>query len=68
MPLQGPGDLGHLHQAEHAFLHAGAAAGTNHKHRQTLLGGGFDQPGELLAHHRAHAAPHKAEVHDADGE
>ena len=22
MPFQGPGDLGHLHQAEHAFLHA----------------------------------------------
>ena len=42
VPLQRAGDLGHLHQAQHALLHAGTTAGADHKHGQLLLGGCFD--------------------------
>ena len=66
--FQGTGDLGHLHQAEHALLHAGAAGGTHDQHRVAAGSGGFDQAGELLAHHRAHRAAHEAEVHHPQGQ
>ena len=64
--LQGAGDLGHLHQAEHAFLHARPARGADNQHRQALGRGGLDQAGEFLAHHRAHRAAHEAEIHGPD--
>ena len=67
-PGQGGRDLGHLHQREHAFVHAGPAAGAgNDDQRQVVAGGPLDAAGELLAHHRAHAAHDEGRIGDAEG-
>ena len=48
--------LGHLHQAEHAFIHPRAAAGGNDDDRQSLVRRRFDQARQLFADHRPHRA------------
>ena len=59
--------LGHLHEREDALLHAGPAGDGEAHHRQTVLGGVLKQPGDLLAHHGAHAADHEIGVHEKQG-
>jgi len=63
MALKRSGDLGHLHQAEHPLLHAGTTRGADDQQRKLLGRGPLDQTRDPLAHHRAHRAPHEAEIH-----
>ena len=63
---QDGGRLGHLHQREHALLHAGAA-GSRHDHQRVFaLGGALPQPGDLLADDRPMRAAHEREVHHTE--
>lgn len=45
MTIECAGDFGHLHQAQHAFLHSRPAGCTNNNHWNLLLGRPFDQSG-----------------------
>ena len=60
--LDGGAGLGHLHQAENALLHPGAAAGRKDDQRQFFRRRVLDGAGDLLAHGRAHAAHKEAAV------
>ena len=60
--LNGGAGLGHLHQAEDALLHAGAAAGGEDDQRQLFVGGVLDGAGDLLTHRGAHAAHEEVAV------
>ena len=68
VPFEGAGDLGHLHQAQHALLHAGSARGAHDHHGAAPGRGLLDQAGEFFPHHRTHRAPHEAEVHHPEGQ
>ena len=68
VPLQGTGDFGHLHQAEHPFLHAGSPRGTHHHQGHPSGGGLLGEACELFPHHRAHGAPHEPEIHHPQGQ
>ena len=62
----GRGGLGHLHQGEHALLHAGAAGSGDDHQRDLLLQRAAGQPGDLLPDDRAHGPAHEREVHHAE--
>ena len=64
MTLECPRNLGHLHQAEHALLHAGTSGGANDQEGKVTLGGLFHQACDLLPHHGSHGATHEAKIHD----
>ena len=66
MPPNGCRDLGHLHERSHALLHAGAARHGKANNRQPQLGRALKDATDLLAHHGAHRAHHKAGVHKED--
>src|SRR2546426_2285001 len=61
-PLERGGGLGHLHQGQDTLLHARAARRRDDDHWQVLVDRELDRAGELLAHHRSHAAPEEAEL------
>ena len=48
------GDLGHLHEAEHALIHARTAACRNDNDGQRLRCAGFDEARQLFADDRSH--------------
>ena len=56
--------LAHLHQAQHAFLHARATAGDDGDERYAPIGRELQREGHLLADDAAHAAAHEREVED----
>ena len=58
--------LRHLHQREHAFLHARAARGADDDQRILPLERPLAEARDLLADHGAHRAAHEREVHDAE--
>ena len=58
--------LGHLHEAEHAFVHACPAAGGDDDQRDAPVGRRLDESRELLAHHRAHGASQELEIHHTE--
>ena len=58
--------LRHLHQREHAFLHARAARRADDDERILPLERALAEPRDLLADDRAHRAAHEGEVHDAE--
>src|SRR5665213_2124139 len=58
--------LGHLHEREHALLHA-RAAGCGDQHQRVLpLEGALSEPGDLRTNYRAHRAAHEREIHHAE--
>ena len=57
--------LCHLHEAEHAFVHARAAAGGNDDDREIFRGAEFDQASEFFADDGAHRTAEETEIHDA---
>ena len=59
------GGLGHLHEAENAFIHARAATAGNDDDRQSLFRRAFDEPCQFFAHDRAHRTAEKTEIHHA---
>ena len=61
--VQGDDRLGHLHEGEHALLHARAAGRGNADQRNTLRDRGLGGTGEPLADDRSHRSAKKAEVH-----
>ena len=63
MTLQGSGDFGHLHQAQHPLLHASPPGGTHDQQRKLALGAFLHQTGDFFPHHRTHRTAHEAEIH-----
>ena len=63
---EGAAGFGHLHEAEDAFVHAGAAGGGEDDDGFAFGGGGFDGAGDFFADDGAHAGAEEAEVHDGD--
>ena len=47
--FQSPGNLGHLHQAKHSFLHSRTAGSADNDHGQVFSGGVFDEAGQLFS-------------------
>jgi hypothetical protein len=60
------GSLGHLHQAEHAFIHPRAAAGGNDDDGQFFFRAAFNQPRQFFADDRTHRAAEKIKIHHAE--
>ena len=56
--------LRHLHQGKRPLLHARTSGNRVADHRQRVLRGVFNQAGDFLSHHRAHASHHKIGFHD----
>jgi len=56
--------LGHLHQAQHAFIHPGPGGGADDHDGHPICRRTFDQLGYLLPDHRSHAGPEKRKIHD----
>ena len=67
MVSERPAGLGHLHQAEHPFVHARSAAGGNDDQRQSFFRRGFNQAGEFLTDDRAHGTAKEIEIHHPEG-
>src|SRR5208282_1344523 len=63
---QSGGDFCHLHQADHAFHHAGAAGGGNDDDRCASRDRLLDGTGDGFAHDTAHAAADEGILHGAD--
>ena len=63
---EGAAGLGHLHQAEDAFMHPGTSGGGKNENGFALCGGRLDGAGDFLPRHTAHAGSQKTEVHDCD--
>ena len=61
---EGCAHLGHLHEGQGAFLHAGAAAAADDDEGAVLLQGPLGTQAQLLPHHAAHAGCEEVEVHD----
>src|SRR5204863_2767659 len=57
---------GHLHQAQHSFVHASSAGSGNDDHCGALGGSIFNCAGDSLANHRTHGRCQKAEIHHRD--
>ena len=57
--------FGHLHQAEHPFIHPRAAAGGNDDDGQFLFRAAFNQPRQFFADDRTHRAAEKIKIHHA---
>ena len=60
------GDLGHLHQREHAFHHACAARARHDDERLPALQRHLCRPRDLLPFDDAHAAANERVLHDSD--
>jgi hypothetical protein len=58
--------LGHLHERQDALLHARPAARRQDHGGQLLGRRPLEQPGDLLADHRAHRAAHELELKDPE--
>jgi len=54
--------LGHLKKSDHALLYARPARRADGNHRPALTPSGVERPGDLFAHHAAHAAAKKPEI------
>jgi hypothetical protein len=65
---QSGGDFGHLHQAEHPFLHPCATGGTEDDYGHLVLSAMLDRPRQFFAHDRTHAAAHEAKIHHTQGD
>lgn len=65
---EGTAGLGHLHEAEHAFIHAGAAAGRDDDDRKGFFSAGFNEAREFFANDTAHGAGEEVGFHDGKGE
>src|SRR5438552_2585156 len=63
--FEGRGGLGHLHEREDPFLHAGAARRGDDDDRQVLVDGELDRARELLTHDRPHTAAEESELEHA---
>lgn len=59
----GRGGLGHLHEADEALLHSGAAGAGEDDGGEVLVGGAFDGGGDFLADDGAHGAHDEEGVH-----
>lgn len=68
MAGEGAAGFGHLHEAEHAFVHAGAAGGADEDDGEVAFGGFFDKAGDFLADDGAHAGGEEFEIHDAEAD
>ena len=55
-------NFGHLHQREHAFLHASAAAGRHADQRNSALRGLLEGVSDFFAHDGTHRAAQKREI------
>ena len=55
-------NFGHLHQREHAFLHARAAAGRHADERDSALRGFLEGMSNFFSHHGTHRAAQKREI------
>lgn len=58
--------LGHLHQRQHAFLHARTGGGGNDDDAALFGRGEFDRAGDFFPDHRSHRAGEKLEIHHRD--
>src|SRR6266446_3952301 len=56
----------HLHQAQHSFVHARAAGGSNDDHGTALRGTVFNRSRDFLTNHRSHRRSEKTEIHNRD--
>src|SRR5207247_763459 len=63
--FEGRGGLGHLHEREDPFLHAGAARRGDDDDRQVLVDGELDRARELLTDDRPHTAAEESELEHA---
>ncbi|MDB6152126.1 MAG: hypothetical protein JWL90_579 [Chthoniobacteraceae bacterium] len=68
MQGEGAAGFGHLHKAEHAFIHSRAARSGNDDHRQPVARAAFNDSRKFFAHDRAHGGRDKVEIHDRDGD
>ena len=66
MQGQSPAGFGHLHQRQHAFLHARARGCRDDDHAAFLRCGLLDRTSDFFTDHRSHRAGEKTEVHDRD--
>ena len=66
MPGECAAGLGHLHQTEHAFIHARAAGGRDDDDCNAFGRGKLDHAGNAFAHHRTHGGGKKSEIHHRD--
>src|SRR5207247_6168114 len=66
MPGERAAGLSHLHQTEHAFIHARAAGGRDDDDWNALRGGKLDHAGNAFAHHRTHGGSKKSKIHHGD--
>ena len=64
--VEGDDRLGHLHQREHALLHAGAARGGDADQRHPLGDRDLGGAREALTDDRSHRSAEEAEVHRGD--
>src|ERR1700693_4300073 len=55
-------NFGHLHQREHAFLDAGAAAGRHADERDSALSGLLEGMSNFFSHDGTHRAAQKCEI------
>ena len=61
----GLADLGHLHEGQDAFLHAGPTRSDIEHYRQALGCRQIKEPNQLLPHGRPHGSHDEAAIHDA---
>ena len=66
MPRQRAARLGHLHEAEHTLIHAGAARSGNDDDRALLFRAVLDDAGDFFADDRAHRRSDEIEIHHGD--
>jgi hypothetical protein len=60
--------FGHLHEAQHPFVHARAARSSNNDDCAALGRAVFNRPGDFLPNDRAHCCREKTEIHHCDGD
>ena len=66
MPRECAACLCHLHEREHAFVHAGTAAGADDDDREPLRGRALDGAGDFFTDDTAHRRGEKSEIHHGD--
>src|SRR4051812_26454841 len=66
MPGEGAAGLGHLHEAEHAFVHTRAPGGRDNDDRAMVVGPVLDRARDAFADYRAHGRGEESEIHHGD--
>src|ERR1700719_1734840 len=65
---QSPAGLGHLHQAEHPFVHPCAAGRRDDDNGSPILGAALDQTGYFLTDDGTHGGGQETKIHRGDGD